>query len=201
MTDADPENEIGDIIGPADGMIQSPGADAGGNLVTDTEEAKRGNCRRNGERYPPPTGGWLFHHARNSFRKPAEVAFIQEQRHPHERPFDRSGRLVFNYFWCCWGAVHVREFAICDLRFAIGLAQGGPAILVLQIGDRQLAIGNPSRFVLGIQCAFNMLLVIVLHVFGVRFFHRTCHRNLMRVGHFWIGIPDASEIAGARAYI
>ena len=106
MTDADPENEIGDIIGPADGMIQSPGADAGGNLVTDTEEAKSGNGRRNGERYPPPTGSWLFHDARNSFSKPAEVAFIQEQRHTHEWPFDRGSRLVFNYFWCCRGAVH-----------------------------------------------------------------------------------------------
>src|SRR5882724_7266185 len=175
-------------------MIESPGADAGGNLVTDTEEAKRGNCRRNGERYPPPTGSWLFHDARNSFSKPAEVAFIQEQRHTHEWPFDRGSRLVFNYFWCCRGAVHTSKFPISNFRLPIALTRNYvAAVPILQIGNWQTAIGNALRFGLRIQCAFDVLLVIVLHVFGVRFFHWTCHGNLMRVGHFWIGVPDTGE--------
>ena len=35
MADADPENEVRDVEGPADGSIESPGADAHDELVAD----------------------------------------------------------------------------------------------------------------------------------------------------------------------
>ena len=54
VTDTDPENEVGDVPGPADRMIQSPGADAGGDLVAEAEETKRRDRCRDRERDPPP---------------------------------------------------------------------------------------------------------------------------------------------------
>ena len=40
VSDTDPENEVGDVPRPADRVIQSPGADAGGNLIAEAEQTE-----------------------------------------------------------------------------------------------------------------------------------------------------------------
>src|SRR5207248_9488594 len=54
VSDTDPEHEIGNVPGPADGMVQSPRADSGGNLIPKTKETETGNRRGDGEGDPPP---------------------------------------------------------------------------------------------------------------------------------------------------
>src|SRR5438309_4790493 len=54
VPDTDPENEVGDVPGPANRMIQSPGTHAGGNLVTEAEKTESGDRRGDRESDPPP---------------------------------------------------------------------------------------------------------------------------------------------------
>ena len=52
VADADPEHEVGDVEGPAHGLVQPPGADAGGDLVGHGGRAgqQRGQRRRRSRR-------------------------------------------------------------------------------------------------------------------------------------------------------
>ena len=74
VSDTDPENEIGNVPGPANRDLISPGADAGGNLIAKTKKSERRGARSDGERHPPPARGWLFHTLRNSLGQPTEIA-------------------------------------------------------------------------------------------------------------------------------
>src|SRR5690606_24889226 len=49
--------EVGDVEGPADGAVQSPGADAGRDLITDREHAHAEQTQRRQEGEPPEPGG------------------------------------------------------------------------------------------------------------------------------------------------
>lgn len=57
VPDSDPEDKVGDVKRPADGSVQTPGADTGGNLVGDGDKAKQERCRRNAESAPPQLRG------------------------------------------------------------------------------------------------------------------------------------------------
>src|SRR5437667_1547631 len=74
VPDTDPENEVGDVPGPANRMIQSPGTDAGGNLVTETEHTEHRDRSGDGEANPPPARCWILDHTGNPRRQPTEPA-------------------------------------------------------------------------------------------------------------------------------
>ena len=143
VPDTDPENEVGDVPGPADRMIQSPGADAGGNLVTETEQTERGDRRGDRESDPPPTRRALFDRAGDPFRQPTEVAFIQHQRRALERLLDRSRSLALDHFRCCGCAIH---FQIVDLVVV-------DLILFLPVNLRHRSVSRPAFSDLDCECA------------------------------------------------
>src|SRR5712691_10538188 len=97
MSDTNPEDEVGDVPGPTDRMIQSPHPDAGGNLVAETEKTERGSAGGDRKSDPPPARRWLFDHARNPLRKPAKITPVQNQRYTRERPL--HGRFAADYVW------------------------------------------------------------------------------------------------------
>ena len=74
VTDTDPENEVGDVPGPANRDLISPCADTGGNLITNAKKAKRCNARSSHETHPPPPRRGLFDDAGNTLREPVEIA-------------------------------------------------------------------------------------------------------------------------------
>src|SRR5260370_10848550 len=98
VPDTDPENEVGDVPGPANRMIQSPGADAGRNLVTETEQTESGDRRGDRESDPPPAWRRLFDRARDPFRYPPKVAPVQDQGRARERLLDPNRPLASGYF-------------------------------------------------------------------------------------------------------
>src|SRR6185295_10095980 len=55
VPDTDPEHEISNVPGPADGMVQSPGADPGGNLIAKAEKTETSDSRGEGKGDPPPS--------------------------------------------------------------------------------------------------------------------------------------------------
>ena len=106
MTDTDPENEVGDVPRPADRMIQSPRADAGGNLVAETEQTEGRDPRGDRKRNPPPARRRVFDRARDAIGDPIEIALVQDQRDARKWRRDRSGGFAFDHVWCCGCAVH-----------------------------------------------------------------------------------------------
>src|ERR1700674_93987 len=106
VSDTDPENEVGDVPSPADRMIQSPGADAGRDLVAETEEAERRHHRSDGKRDPPPAGRVRFDDAGDALGDPTEVPLVQNKRRPNQRLLRRSGCFALDRIWCCGCAVH-----------------------------------------------------------------------------------------------
>src|SRR5438270_6223364 len=109
VPDTDPEHEISNVPGPADGMVQSPGADPGGNLIAKTEKTETGNSRRDGKGDPPPPRRAIFHRARDALRNPAVTPPVQYQRRPSQRTLGGSDLLALSQFWCCGGAVHIHS--------------------------------------------------------------------------------------------
>src|SRR4029077_332988 len=104
VSDTNPENEIGNVPGPADRDLISPCADARGNLVANAKKSEgRGACS-DGEGHPPPARGGLFHHSGDPFRQPAKVTPVQNKRYAS----DLLLRL-FNGLWCCWCSVHTSK--------------------------------------------------------------------------------------------
>jgi hypothetical protein len=74
VSDTDPENEVGDVPGPADRDLISPCADAGGNLIANAKKAEgRGACS-DGKTHPPPPRRGLFDYAGNALGQPIEIA-------------------------------------------------------------------------------------------------------------------------------
>src|SRR5262245_49752544 len=53
MADPDPEHEIRNVEGPADGSVESPGPYAGYNLVADRGNAKKQQRERQAKARPP----------------------------------------------------------------------------------------------------------------------------------------------------
>src|SRR4030095_1372525 len=114
VSDTDPKNEVGDVPGPPDGNVISPGTDTGGNLITEAKKAERCDACSDRKGYPPPARRGLFHDSTNSLRQPAEVAPVQDQRNMRERSLG-----LFNHFRCCWGCVHFKlPIANCQLPIA-----------------------------------------------------------------------------------
>src|ERR1700674_293527 len=54
VTDADPEDEVGDIEGPEDGRVEPPAANAGIQLITEGARARHDQAARH--RYGEPVG-------------------------------------------------------------------------------------------------------------------------------------------------
>src|SRR5256714_2483442 len=125
MPDADSEHEISNVTSPADGMVQSPGADPGGNLVVKTEKTETGNSRGEGKGNPPPPRRAILYRAGDSLRNPAITPPVQYQRRASQRLLGRSDLLALSQFWCCGGAVHIhsssrakpRDLGAKSLRF------------------------------------------------------------------------------------
>src|SRR5256714_960525 len=95
MPDADPEHEISNVPGPADGVVQSPGADPGGNLIAKTEKTETGNSRGEGKGDPPPPRRAILYRAGDSLRNPAITPPVQYQRRASPRPLVGNGLLRF----------------------------------------------------------------------------------------------------------
>src|SRR5207237_118337 len=79
MSDADPENEVGDFPRPSDRNIISPNADAGGNEITKAKKTEHCNRARDGETDPPPARRTFLYDAGNPLRDPTKVALVQHQ--------------------------------------------------------------------------------------------------------------------------
>src|SRR6266536_442765 len=111
VSDTNPKNEVRDVPGPANRMIQSPGADAGGNLVTEAKKTERRHARSDRKNHPPPPRRGLLHHSGDSPCQPTEVALVQDQRHARERPLG-----FFDHLRRCWCCVHIKSrIADCGL--------------------------------------------------------------------------------------
>ena len=109
VSDTDPEHEIGNVPGPADGMVQSPGADPGGNLIAETEKTETGNSRSDSEGDPPPARRTIFHRAGDTLGNPAVTPPVQYQGDARKGPLGGCDLLVLSYFWYCGGAVHIQS--------------------------------------------------------------------------------------------
>src|SRR5256714_10988302 len=107
MADTDPEHEISNVPGPSDGMVQSPGPNAGGNLIAQAEKTETGNSRSEGEGDPPPSRRAIFHRAGDALGNPAVTPPVQYQRRTSQRTLGGSDLLALSQFWCCGGAVHI----------------------------------------------------------------------------------------------
>ncbi len=57
VTDADPEDEVGDVKGPADRSVEAPRADAHDELVGDGDDAEQQDAAGRQEGQPPPAAG------------------------------------------------------------------------------------------------------------------------------------------------
>src|SRR6266478_9786807 len=94
MPDTDPEHEISNVPGPADGMVQSPGTDPGGNLIAKTEKTETSNSRGDGKGDPPPPRRAIFHRTGDSLRNPPVTPPVQYQRRASQRPLRRNDLLA-----------------------------------------------------------------------------------------------------------
>src|SRR4029453_2831436 len=121
MSDTDPENEIGNVPGPADRNLISPYAYAGGNQVSNTKKSKRRGAGSDREGHPPPARCRLLHDSGDPFCQPAKVAPVQNKRYARELLFR-----LFD-FWCCWGCVHDQlRIVECGLRITGGFMLVSP---------------------------------------------------------------------------
>src|SRR6476659_7406613 len=109
MPDADPEHEISNVPSPADRMVQSPGADPGGNLIAKTEKTETGNSRGEGKGDPPPSRRAILYRAADSLRNPPVAPPVQYQRRASQRTLGGSDLLALSQFWYCSGAVHIHS--------------------------------------------------------------------------------------------
>ena len=63
VSDADPPNEVGDVPGPANGLVQSPGSNAGTNGVENVPDPPEEEQERNAKGDPPGTRWGRFDRA------------------------------------------------------------------------------------------------------------------------------------------
>jgi hypothetical protein len=94
VPDTDPENEIGNVPGPAYRDLVSPGADAGGNLVANAKKAEGRDACSDGEGHPPPPGRGLLHYSGDPFRQPVKIAPVQNKRYAYDLLFR-----LFDHLW------------------------------------------------------------------------------------------------------
>lgn len=78
MPNPDPEDEIGDVPGPADRVIISPNADAGGDQIRQHGKAHQ----HEGDGYPhcdiPPDRGFFFDDGADVITDPAHRPLVQD---------------------------------------------------------------------------------------------------------------------------
>jgi len=117
VSDTDPKNEVGDVPCPPDRDVISPGANAGGNLVTEAKKTERRSACSDGESYPPPAWRRLFYAAGNPLREPAKIAPVQNKRSALDLPFG----FLNSCLWCCC-SVH-GQIAITDCQLPIVKAE------------------------------------------------------------------------------
>src|ERR1700757_2467058 len=87
-------------------MVESPGADAGRNLVADAKQSDHRDRSGDGEGDPPPTRGGLLDHPGDPFRDPSEIAAMQDQRHAGKWPLHRCLGFASNDLRRCVDLVH-----------------------------------------------------------------------------------------------
>src|SRR4029077_6146481 len=90
-------------------MVQSPGPNAGGNLIAQAEKTETGNSRGDRKGDPPPPRRAIFHRTGDSLRNPSVTPPVQYQRRTSQRLLGRSDLLALSQFWCCGGAVHIHS--------------------------------------------------------------------------------------------
>src|SRR5437763_16721853 len=105
MPKTDPKHEISYVPGPADGMVQSPGPNAGGNLIAKAEKTETSNSRGDGEGDPPPPRRAIFHRPGDALRNPAVTPPLPCQRRAGQRPVGGSDLLARRPVWCRASAV------------------------------------------------------------------------------------------------
>ena len=180
VSDTDPEHEVGNVPGPADGMVQSPGADAGGNLIAETEKTETGNSRGDGEGDPPPARRAIFHRAGDALRNPAVTPPVQYQRRrePADARAKRSPRSqsVLVLWWR-------RPYS-----FVIPSAAEGSRCKSFKVSPRDSS--TPLR------CAQNDT-----HSFASSFSLGLAIANFVRIRHFRIRIANAREVTDARIHV
>src|SRR5437667_7547499 len=138
VPDTDPEHEISNVPGPADGMVQSPGADPGGNLIAKTEKTETGNSRSDGESDPPPPRRAIFHGAGDALRNPAVTPPVQYQRRTSQRTLGGSDLLALSQFWCCGGAVHIHSSSRAKTPVRLGPRDSDAKALRYRLGILRL---------------------------------------------------------------
>jgi hypothetical protein len=84
VSDTDPENEIGNVPGPAYRDLVSPCADAGGNLVANAKKSEGRDACSDGEGHPPPAGRGCSTTPEIRSGQPAKVAPVQNKRDARE---------------------------------------------------------------------------------------------------------------------
>lgn len=81
MTDADPEHEVRDVVGPHDGVVEAPHADASDDQIADAYAEHAEEPERKGERDIPRRGGALcFVDAANGGGDLAELVHVEDKR-------------------------------------------------------------------------------------------------------------------------
>ena len=76
MTNADPENEVGDRPTPIDGIGKAPSAYAGGNQIEEAYADETGHAQRYDEAPPPPSGRFGLNDTADFVRDPAVAALV-----------------------------------------------------------------------------------------------------------------------------
>src|SRR4030095_4882971 len=104
VSDTDPENEVGDVPGPADRDLISPCADTGGNLIANAKKAEGRGAGSDGETHPPPPRRGLFDDAGNTLCEPVETAPVEDQRNMRN-----SLPCLLYLRCCCWCSVHINR--------------------------------------------------------------------------------------------
>src|SRR4029079_9744778 len=99
------------VPGPADGMVQSPGADPGGNLIAKAEKTETSDSRGEGQGDPHTQRRAIFHRAGDALRNPAVTPPVQYQRRASQRLLGRSDLLALKQFLGCGGAGPISFFS------------------------------------------------------------------------------------------
>ena len=80
VADADPEHEVRDVPCPADGVVVSPNADAGGDEVAEERDAEDGERDGDAHRNPPPGRGFALDDRADVIADPAHRALVEHER-------------------------------------------------------------------------------------------------------------------------
>src|SRR5581483_566366 len=77
VSNTDPEHEIRDGPGPANGNLVSPGADARGDQISNPKQSETRDAGCNSETDPPTARSRLLYNTGNAFGQPVEITPIQ----------------------------------------------------------------------------------------------------------------------------